>query len=317
MSQKCSICGSDSQKILDFGGYQYQGQFYNLVKCLECGFMFLSPKPSRELLEGSYNNPEYFAKDYGGGAEVAYQESFEINKQRYEDIVKRIKRYKKKGNLLEVGCAGGHFLKFAESAGYQVKGVEISNTMAKLAREEFNLDVLAGTIEGLGLPSQSFDIIYLGDLLEHVYNLKLFLEEIFRILKPSGLIYIDIPGTYNYTLLGIILYLLVALKSILKGESPFSKKCFLLKQHRDKHRQSCPYHLYEFTPKSIKELLVRHNFLPVKVISFDGPPKRKGCRTIKSKLFYWLKKISHATTYVLNFIKIGDRITALAVKKNI
>jgi len=201
MLQKCPICGNVNQKALDFGGYQYQGQFYNLVKCLECGFMFLNPKPSQELLKNSYNNPEYFAKDYGGGAEVAYQDSFESNRQRYREIIKRIKKYKKEGILLEIGCAGGHFLKFAEAAGYQVKGVEISSAMAKFAREELSLDVLAGTLEDLDLPSQSFDIVYLGDLLEHVYNLKLFLEEVFRILKPSGLVYIDIPGTYNYTLL--------------------------------------------------------------------------------------------------------------------
>ena len=207
-------------------------------------------------------------------------------------------------------------MKFAQDFGYKVKGVEISNTMAEFAKK-LDLDVIAGIIEDAKLSNQSYDVIYLGDVLEHAHSLDSFLREIFRILKPSGLLYIDIPGTYNYTLLGIILYPLVVLKSILSGKFPFSKKYFILKQHREKHSNSCPYHLYEFTPKSIKNLFVKYNFLPIKIISFDGWPKQKDYLTIRNKIFCFLKKISYFITYILNFMGIGDRITVLAVKKDI
>ena len=222
MLSKCPICENSNKKILDFGGYRHNKKLYDLVECSYCGFMFLDPKPTQELLESLYNNPEYFSNDYSGGKEVTYEDSFEQNKERYQEVIKKIKKYKKDGSLLEVGCAGGHFLKFARDCGYQVKGVEVSKDMANFAKNEFELDVFAGIVEEAKFSSQSFDIIYLGDVLEHVYNLNLFMEEMFRILKPSGLLYVDLPGTFNYTLLGIILYPLVALKSILK-EKYFTK----------------------------------------------------------------------------------------------
>ena len=317
MLDKCSICHNDNHKVLNFGGYKYQGQFYNLVKCSECGFMFLKPKPNQDLLKDLYNNQEYFEKDYGGGSEIAYEDSFDQNKKRYQEIINRIRKYKDKGVLLEIGCAGGHFLKFAQDSGYKVEGVEISKAMVKFAKEKLAVNVIAGTIGDIELPSQKYDIVYLGDVLEHIYDIDFFLKEMFRILKPSGLLYADLPGTYNYTLLGIIIYPLVVLKSIFKGQSPFSKKYFLFKQHRIKYSDSPPYHLYEFTPRTAKKLFIKHNFLPMKVISFDSLPKQKNYKSFRSRIFYFLKKVSHFITHLLNFIGIGDRITIIAVKKDI
>jgi len=315
MLTKCPICQNVYHKVLDFGGYKHQGQFHDLIKCLKCDFMFLHPKPSQDLLKKLYNNSEYFTKDCSGGGEVAYEDSFKQNKKRYQEIISRLKKYKKGGLLLEVGCAGGHFLELAKDFGYKVEGIEISSNIAELAKEKLGLNIIVGTIEDIKLPSQKYDIVYLGDVLEHIYNLDSFLKEIFRILKPFGLLYIDLPGTYNYTLLGIITYPLVMLKYIFKWELPFSKKYFLLKQHRKKYSDNCPYHLYEFTPKSVENLLIKYNFLPIEIISFDGWPKQKNYKTVKSKIFCYLKKISYFTTRILNFVKIGDRIIVLATKR--
>ena len=315
MLNKCPICHNINHKILDFGGYKHQGQFYDLVKCLECSFMFLNPKPNQNLLKSLYNDSEYFTSDYSGGEKIAYQDSFDRNKKRYQKIISRLKKYKKSGLLLEVGCAGGHFLKLAKDSGYEIKGIEISEIMVKFAKEKLDLDVSIGIIEDIKLSNQSYDIVYLGDVLEHVYDLNLFLKEISKILKPSGLLYIDLPSTYNYTLLGMVIYPLVALKYFLKGKLPFRKKYFLFKQHRKKYKNCPPYHLYEFTPKSVENLLIKYNFLPIEIISFDGWPKQKKCKTVRNKIFCYLKKISYFTTQILNFIKIGDRITVLATKR--
>lgn len=94
MRTKCPICENINKKNLDFGGYKYQERFYNLVECSKCGFMFLNPKPTKNLLEKLYDNLEYFTKDYSGGG-VAYKDSFDSNKKRYQEIINRIKKYKK------------------------------------------------------------------------------------------------------------------------------------------------------------------------------------------------------------------------------
>ena len=141
MLNKCPICHSIHHKKLNFGGYKYQEKFYDLVKCSKCGFMFLNPKPNQNLLKKLYNDSNYFTGDYSGGERINYKDSFNHNKKRYQEIINRIKKYKKNGTLLEIGCAGGHFLKLAKDFGYKVKGLEISEIMAEFARKKIDLDV--------------------------------------------------------------------------------------------------------------------------------------------------------------------------------
>lgn len=310
MINKCPICQSNNVSSLDFGGYRYQGKEFDLVKCFDCRLMFLSPMPDEAFLTQLYQEEEYFEKDYGGGVNVNYKESYFFNLKKYKEIINRIKKYKKDGYLLEIGCAGGYFLKTAQEAGFKVEGIEVSSHLADFGRKELKLDIKTGKIEDFDLPKNFYDVIYLGDVLEHIYSINDFMQKVNRILKPDGLLYIDLPATYNYTLLGLLMSPFIFLKNL-----SLSKKYFLFKERRIKKPKNPPYHLYEFIPNSVKVLIKKHGFQITKLITHDGWPKGKDYKSLKSKIISFLKKVTYFITKIFYFMGLGDRISVLSVKK--
>jgi SAM-dependent methyltransferase len=77
---------------------------------------------------------------------------------------------KRRGRLLEIGCAGGFFLDEARKRGFDVVGIELNESMAAHGRIGLGLNVIQGRIEDIDSSffRQSFDIIVLMDVLEHI-----------------------------------------------------------------------------------------------------------------------------------------------------
>lgn len=91
-----------------------------------------------------------------------------------------------KGRLLDVGCGNGRFLAQMRQFGWQVKGVEPDHKAAKLAREYYELEVFEGTLEKASFPDESFDVITMNHVIEHVMDPMQTLVECKRILKAEG-----------------------------------------------------------------------------------------------------------------------------------
>lgn len=95
--------------------------------------------------------------------------------------------------LCDLGCGTGGNL--AMLAGYgQVTGVERDPAAAQMARDATGLDVREGSAEATGLDSDSFDIVCLLDVLEHLPDEAPALAEITRILRPGGLLLLTVPA---------------------------------------------------------------------------------------------------------------------------
>lgn len=95
--------------------------------------------------------------------------------------------------MLEIGCATGIFLDVARRKGWQVAGVEISDFAGQYAREKLGLEVFIGQLEDSYFPPESFDVICMFHLLEHIPSPKKFCQIVHRLLKPDGLVVIEIP----------------------------------------------------------------------------------------------------------------------------
>ena len=74
------------------------------------------------------------------------------------------------GRLLDIGCASGLFLKCAVDAGWQAEGIEQSHTHCQTARRilDSNVQIHYSTLQGAHLPTASFDVVTLWDVLEHI-----------------------------------------------------------------------------------------------------------------------------------------------------
>ncbi len=100
-----------------------------------------------------------------------------------------------RGKLLDVGCGNGEFLATMKELGWDTVGLETDERAATVARERFGLDVRTGTLDDVGFPDDSFDVISLSHVIEHVHDPVALLTECHRILRPSGKLIILTPNT--------------------------------------------------------------------------------------------------------------------------
>jgi SAM-dependent methyltransferase len=98
------------------------------------------------------------------------------------------------GTMLDVGCGGGDFLALMQAERHwQVAGLEPNAAAVRYAREARHLNVQVGQLPADTLPSQSFDVITMWHVLEHVPDPAQVLAEVRRLLRPAGVLIVGVP----------------------------------------------------------------------------------------------------------------------------
>ena len=96
--------------------------------------------------------------------------------------------------LLDIGCGTGDISREIEKKGHKVTGVDFSTAAIKIAKVSgLNCDVV-DVDEGLPFKKNSFDLVWAGDLIEHVFDPIFVFEEINRVLVPNGHLFITVPN---------------------------------------------------------------------------------------------------------------------------
>jgi 2-polyprenyl-3-methyl-5-hydroxy-6-metoxy-1,4-benzoquinol methylase len=101
-------------------------------------------------------------------------------------------------SLLEVGCGTGSDLEWARQRGWDVHGLELSESAVEIAKKQA-LDVQCSTFENADLSANSFDCIIMSQVLEHLYSPRLALQRCHQLLRPGGLILIAVPKFDSWT----------------------------------------------------------------------------------------------------------------------
>lgn len=229
----CNLCGSPSASYrYTLADYALQRPAVEsaLVQCSQCGLVYQNPRPSPAEMAAHYP-PGYASYQSGGqrGASRWTAWTFECGMRKRSRFVTRRKRG---GRLLDVGCATGEFLAHMRRQGaWQVCGVEINPAVAETARQRHGLEVFAGSLQEARYPAATFDVVTLGDVLEHMHDPAALLREIARILKDDGIVVIRVPN-------------LVGWSAKLAG--------------RYWAGLDAPRHLYVFTPQTLAALLARN-----------------------------------------------------------
>jgi len=273
----CEVCGSGQHQLLFEGRDRIFGipEVFKIVKCSECGLLFINPQPEPEALE------KYYPKDYHEsqlahfrdyswlrrkvletywgyplGPGVSTRQKFFQQlillpfKWRYRNSI----HFVEMGRLLDIGCGNGTELYKLKKMGWETYGVEVNEEASERARSE-GLSVFTGDLFKANFPDQFFDVVRMSFVLEHLPNPRETLVEIKRILNPHGRIYISIQNTksLNYWL--------------------FGERWFSL---------DVPRHLFSFSTETIKRLTSSLE-LKVRTIRFDS-----GTRTFLASLQYWV-----------------------------
>lgn len=291
---KCRICWSGVLREKPFG-YQFNGRWLGTVECPGCGIIFIHPQPTAEEITHMYSK-EYFEGDFRCGHAGNYFDESTLSNLADHELIDRIKLHKPTGNFLEIGCAGGAFLNAARDAGYFVKGVEYSAEAADFARKRFGLDIITGDLGNAAFPDGSLDIVFMGDVLEHLPDPVTTLREINRVLNPGGILVIECPMQTNtlFSRTGFMVYSVLGRRTAV----PLP-----------------PYHLFEYRPTSMKNLLQRCGFGITFLDQSTIRPQEvtlRGSRAVRigKKVFqypnYWMTSA---------FGILGDRIEVFASKK--
>lgn len=183
----CPICAS-SASTLRFreGGHAVQD-------CDSCGVTFVSPRPSAERLIAEVYDEGYWTStaprergyaDYRADAEL-YRRTFRRRLRALRHLLP------KPGRALDVGCASGPWVEVLLEAGWDAYGLEPSATIARSAREVLGERLIEGTLESARLAAESFDLITLWDVIEHLPAPVEALCRVRDLLAPGGRVVIE------------------------------------------------------------------------------------------------------------------------------
>ena len=288
--ETCDLCGGGAFRRLPYY-YLLKGARIYGARCSGCGLVTVSPMPAASDLAVLYNE-EYFRGDYHCGHRESYEE--ESFGEEHEGILDKFISLRPSGRLLEVGAAGGKFLLGAREKGYLVFGIEVSPDACAMAGK-LGIPHFCGELHEARLPDGSFDLVYMGDVLEHLPGPYEALRELNRILSPGGVLGLSCP-----TNIGLL-------------SSRVGLKAYSL-MGRERAAPLPPYHLYEFTPAHLKRLLGKAGFRVVEVEAGVIPPWRI---QLRGSLFEKAMKAAlHWPNYLVTLLtgRMGDRVTIFALK---
>lgn len=191
----CILCGSgDSEPIgsgIDFE-YETCANRFTFVECSGCGHVYLLDRPTPDALPSVYP-PEY------GNYRAARSRALTFRVKSWLDArgLRRLARGAPTVRaVLDVGCADGRLLDVCRAVFplAELGGIEISEDAARAARAK-GYSVRIGTIEQLPLARAAYDLVFLQQVIEHVYRPDLVCQKIASGLRSGGLLVIETPTT--------------------------------------------------------------------------------------------------------------------------
>ncbi|MCX6794203.1 MAG: class I SAM-dependent methyltransferase [Candidatus Gottesmanbacteria bacterium] len=186
---KCYLCGHHMKVFLNKNGY-------TIYRCETCGLGKTDLKKPYELFVAEYYTKGYFTGDPVKSAFINYKDDKRFTVKNMKQFLARVKKYKSKGTLLDVGCALGFFVELALQAGFDAYGVDPSSYAVGEAKKLVGGGrIKTGTIEAVEYPEKSFDVITLFDVFEHLDDPGSDIEKLSKFLKDDGIIVIATGDT--------------------------------------------------------------------------------------------------------------------------
>ena len=196
--ETCPVCGSRESDTIQsqsniirthcpedqnfFESYNRKPSF--LKKCRNCDFIFADRLP---------RDPDYFKRHYNC-IKWDWEKEFKEHGKKFvfKDAKNKIKKYFKSGSLLDIGAWCGTFMNEMKDS-FSTTGYDINEGASAFGRS-MGLDIRSGDFCRAGFTKESFGIITLIDVLEHLPNPKEHLRTYADLLKPGGILYVKVPN---------------------------------------------------------------------------------------------------------------------------
>jgi len=189
----CPLCGSNNihkgyKKIKDHAVSQDD---FTLDRCQDCDLIFTNPRPSQKEIHPYYAFDEYYSHSDGGNDLIS--KIYQTVKDR--NISTKLKRLKKligrQGKWLDYGCGTAELINQGKINGWTVFGVEPNEQAFSLSKLKLPNQIFQSIHS---CDENSFDIITLYHVLEHIHDLKETVNLLLNRLKVGGYIIIAVPN---------------------------------------------------------------------------------------------------------------------------
>jgi 2-polyprenyl-3-methyl-5-hydroxy-6-metoxy-1,4-benzoquinol methylase len=258
----CPMCKEDDYKIIGVRGGEFHrdklGIETQVVQCRHCSLYYTNP--TLLPLSNPYaEEGEYFVKhdknwkvEYGG--ELA---------EKVEKIIGR------KGRLIEPACGPGDFLRGAQKKGWEVCGVEMTESFV-FEGQANGLDIEFASVEESKYLEEKYDAIFMLAMLEHLYDPISMLKKANNALTSDGIAVINVPNEVTS---------LVNLMGNRYVKSFYGKNWTM-----SLSPTFAPYHVVGFSPKSLKYALNETGFDIVTLETISGVSVLPSPKGLKQKL---------------------------------
>lgn len=242
-NNNCIYCGNGQLEIVYAKNIASVNQ---IVKCPKCQLMFVSPL----VLDMEEDFWEGLSGDKSDNIIITNQNIksefnfHEVQRMIAEKEILQVKDFatsikfvegilKTKGKALEIGSSRGYFLDELQNRGWDVVGIEPSESRINSSELNKKYNILNSRLEEANLDKNSFDAIFCFHVIEHVVDPVNFVKMIYSILKPGGIAVIETP-TYD-------------------------SLSYKVLKHRERSIR-CSGHLFFFTKKTLRNIVEKEQF---------------------------------------------------------
>lgn len=218
---RCCVCVNEYKNNFST---KYDKDNFIVVECNNCSFNFIPQYFSKQITYKEYKDEKVLEEIRKGNNW--------LKMQRHLLRFKLIKKYKMEGKLFDLGAGWGHFLYTGRELGYDVHGVEVADIPFHYAKNDLDLPVEHINFFDLKVEDDTYDIITIWDVLEHIVDADEVMKKCSKMIKNGGYVFIQIPQIDS----------------------------FIAKHQKEKWRMISSGHVNYFSKKTISSLLEKEGF---------------------------------------------------------
>lgn len=172
----CPVCGAQDEHLL------LRKQGFRLTRCADCTHVYVNPRLRHDLMQDLYED------------QSALEDPFLDAQQLTADSLAKMLKERANGpRLLDIGFGFGSLMQAARATGFEVYGIEDSPMLIDRLAPSFGERLANIQVGDQPLPWQSFDVIVMTHVLEHVPRPNELVRTIYDGLRPGGLLYLAVP----------------------------------------------------------------------------------------------------------------------------
>jgi SAM-dependent methyltransferase len=213
---------------------------------------FMNPRYTDTHLAAYYAN-------YTRESEWSADQRLFLQVQKREHV-RLVERHIAPGKFLSIGTGSGEEIEAAIAGGWIVEGYDVDPATCARVALRLGVTVHSGDLFALPLKDESYDCVYLDQVLEHVKEPAQYLRLCHRLLRPGGVLYLGVPN----------------IASVSSMWQTFAGRVGL-KKRRGRHYDS-EHHLNYFSPGTLPRTLTRLFGFRVERVEGDPRPNLRGSR---------------------------------------